>query len=86
MFNSNAELKLFLLLYSTVRRLLHARSTMLVMVERIRESTRTTRSSTHMDWWASICLLTITLLSEVSLQSWSRTPAGMERRCTQTIS
>jgi hypothetical protein len=44
-----AELICFSLLYSAVRMLLLVQSTMLVMVERIWESMRTTQSSTHMD-------------------------------------
>lgn len=45
----NAELNLFFLLsYSAVRMLLLVQSTMLVMVERSWESTRTTQLSTHM--------------------------------------
>ena len=76
----------FLLSYSAVRMLLLVQSTMLVMVARIWESMRTTQSSTHMDCWASICLLTIILLSEASPLSWSRTQAGTGRKCTQTIS
>ena len=82
-----AELNMFFFLsYSAVRMLLLVQSTTLVMVAHIWESTRTTQSSTHTDCWASICLLTIILLSEASPLSWSHTQAGTGKKCTQTIS